>query len=99
MHDLCLVQASRHRPDLQRVGANHVLRDDTGGRSVGDWTVTRPDTIARATWWNVCGVIVTWLPRIGNRKRMRATVGPFSTCSTLVLSDIAHPLLALFKDN
>ena len=42
-----------------------------------------------ATWWNVCGVIVTWLPRMGNLKRMRATVGPFNTSNPLLVSDIA----------
>ena len=70
-----------------------ILRGDIGGeiRRGCDGDLVRYD--------RTCDVLerlprnrhVTWLPRIGNRKRVRATVGPFSTCSTPILSDIAHP--------
>src|SRR5262249_32288422 len=59
-----------------------------GARSVGGRTRTWPERMACATRKNVCGAIVTWLPAIGNRKRMRATLGPSSTDRTLVVSDM-----------
>src|SRR4051794_16571223 len=38
--------------------------------------------------------MVTWLPRIGKRKRIRATAGPLSTSSTLFRSDIGSSSLS-----